>query len=343
MNYQEVFQPVFNKLGFRITKIFREGPRFYVAGGEYCPSPRSGCNFPSESYRPPKADKGEKAIFKADIEAGPRRLPKARLRLQREAIFLEGVDLKHAPKFYAKGIHQGFFWVLEEWVLGESQELGESTFLIRDSFFTKQNLKYSLEFLTELRRLSEVPQPEFERHFGRYTLADYENLIWVDRDHILGEALSVKVGNFIKKRHSLFNKNQTTITHHEICGPHIFVKEACPQRLSASDGGRGQMKVIDWENVGWGNPVHDFTELWVRSFAHQDFQTELFERFRALQRDKEVVPTGRQVFDQLFRLEVILQGIGNLNHFKITRVPEEKKVAKEVSSFLLENIERALC
>lgn len=335
-DYRKVFQPVFDKSNFTLTKTFREGPRFYVVGGDY---------------------RGEKAIFKADIEAGPRRLPKARLRLQREAIFLEGVNLKHAPKFYAKGIHhvksfpnslrnsqdahrkqinvagEGFFWILEEWVLGESQELGESTFLIRDSFFTKQNLKYSLEFLTELRRLSEVPQPEFEKHFSRYTLADYENLIWVDRDHILGEALSVKVGNFIKKRHSLFNKNQTTITHHEICGPHIFVSA---KGRSASGGNGGQMKVIDWENVGWGNPAHDFVELWVRSFAHQDFQTELFERFWASQKDKEV-------FDQLFRLEVILQGIGNLNHFKITEVPEEKKVAKEVSPFLLENIERALC
>jgi len=310
--YREIFQPVFDKLNFTLTKTFREGPRFYVVGGE---------------HRPPRASLatggGEKVIFKADLAAAAERLPKARLRLRREAVFLRRAKLRYAPKFYAKGIKEGFFWLLEEWVKGESQELGESPFLIKDSFFTEQNLKHSLEFLASLHRLSEKPQPQFEKYFSRYSLADYISLMQTDKAGVLGKILSAKADGFTRKRHRLFNQNQIVITHHEFYGSHIFV-------------GKGEMQVIDWENVGWGNPAHDFVELWVRSFRNKDFQSEFFERFWASQKDKEV-------FDQLFRLEVIVQGIGNLNHFKITKVPEEKKVAEEVSAFLLENIERVLC
>ncbi|PIS12277.1 hypothetical protein COT70_01745 [candidate division WWE3 bacterium CG09_land_8_20_14_0_10_47_33] len=319
MNYQKLFQPVFDKLNFTLTKTFREGPRFYVVGGDYRP-PRAS---PRLAAKRVTTGGGEKVIFKADLAAAAERLPKARLRLRREAVFLRHAKLRYAPKFYAKGIKEGFFWLLEEWVKGESQELGESPFLIKDSFFTEQNLKHSLEFLASLHRLSEKPQPQFEKYFSRYSLADYISLMQTDKAGVLGKILSAKADGFTRKRHRLFNQNQIVITHHEFYGPHIFV-------------GKGEMQVIDWENVGWGNLAHDFVELWVRSFRNKDFQSEFFERFWASQKDKEV-------FDQLFRLEVILQGIGNLNHFKITKVPEEKKVAEEVSSFLLENIERALC
>jgi len=300
-NYRKIFQTVFDRLGFKPTKTFREGPRFYVIGGEY---------------------RGEKVIFKADLEASAKRLPKARLRLRREGIFLRHARIEHVPKFYARGVEGEIFWLLEEWVPGESQELGDSTFLIKDSFFTEQNLKFSLEFLIELHRLSEKPQLEFEKHFSRYNLADYGNLIWVDRDHTLGKPLAIKVHAFLQKRHQLFNKNQTVVTHHELYGPHIFVN-------------KGEMNVIDWENVGWGNPAHDFVELWIRSFAHRDFQREFFECFRASQKNKEV-------FDELFRIEAILQGIGNMNHFKLTELEEEKKVAKEFSEFVMGEIEKAV-
>lgn len=300
-NYNKLFQPVFDRYAFKPTKPFREGPRFYVIGGEY---------------------KGEKAIFKADLEASTKRLPKARLRLRREGIFLRHVRLEHVPKFYARGVEGEIFWLLEEWVPGESQELGESTFLIKDSFFTKQNLKFSLEFLIELHHLSEKPRPEFEKHFSRYTLAAYADLMLIDRSSLLGRQLAAKANTFVKKQHRLFNETQTVVTHHELYGPHIFVNH-------------GEMNVIDWENVGWGNPAHDFVELWMRSFTHPSFQSKLFQRFYAAQKDKEV-------FDRLFRLEVILQGIGNLNHFKLTKVPEEKKVAREFSEFIVGEIKKAV-
>jgi aminoglycoside phosphotransferase (APT) family kinase protein len=301
-SYQEIFQPIFDRLNFEPTKVFRDGPRFYVVGGEYV---------------------GEKAIFKSDVEVGPRRMRKARFRMRREALFLKNAKLKHTPKFYKEGVRKRFFWLLEGWVPGESQERGESTFLIKDSFFTKRNLDYLIEFLMGLRRLGENPPPQFEEQLPRYTLANYMNLIWKEREQLLGRELSERASAFLKARHKLFNASQTVITHHELYGPHIFVDN-------------GKLNVIDWENVGWGNTAYDFTEVWIRSFAHSDFQGELMKRFRSLQDDKKV-------FDELFRVETVLQGIGNLKYFRRESMSkEELAVAEEASDFLRENIEKAV-
>ncbi|MDP2736077.1 MAG: hypothetical protein Q8P12_07835, partial [bacterium] len=113
-NYQEIFKPVFEKLGFTPSKTFRNGPRFFVVGGGY---------------------QGQKAIFKADVEDPADENRRALMKLRREAAFLECGDLSHIPGFFAKGDREEFFWLLEEWVPGESQEVGEGTFLIKDSFF----------------------------------------------------------------------------------------------------------------------------------------------------------------------------------------------------------------
>ena len=301
VKYQDIFQPVFDKIGFSPLKTFRNGPRFFVVGGN--------CQ-------------GERVIFKSDIEAGPRRLRKARWRMQREAVFLEHAGIKHIPKFYKKGIWKKFFWVLEGWVSGESQELGESTFLIRDAFFSERNLNHLIGFLMSLQQLGKNSPPQFEKQLPRYTLGDYMNLIWNERSHYVSESLSERIAAFLKARHRIFNANQTAIVHHELYGPHIFTDE-------------GEFNVIDWENVGWGNPAYDFVAIWIRSLFHKDFQAELFERFRARQKDK-------RIFDELFRIEVVLQGVGNLRFFKHTSVPEEKAVAEKVSEFLRESIEQAV-
>jgi len=305
-NYQEIFKPVFAKLEFSPAKTFRDGPRFFVVGGKY---------------------RGKKAIFKADVEDPAAENRRAFLKLRREAAFLECGDLPHIPGFFAKGDREEFFWLLEELVPGESQEVGESTFLIKKSFFTPGNMEDCLEFLAVL---ADLPQrnsnPEFqefkEKFAKRYTLKDYASLIASDKESLVGPELMDRIDGFIEARHELFDSHQTVIAHHEFYAPHIFVN------------GR-DMNVIDWENVGWGNPAYDFTELWIRSFQHPDFQRELLERFRSSQEDKEV-------FDQLFSLEIILQGLGNLKYFKTSEIPEEQETAEELRGFLRGWIERVL-
>ena len=138
----------------------------------------------------------------------------------------------------------------------------------------------------------------------------------------MGKKLMERIDEFLEDRHDLFDGQQTVIAHHEFYAPHIFING-------------GELNVIDWENVGWGNPAYDLAELWFRSFDHPDFQKELLDKFRATQEEKEI-------FDQLFSLEVILQGLGNLKYFSLTDLADEKEVAGTLSEFMKEAINRVL-
>lgn len=304
--YSPIFAPLFEKLGFNPLKTFREGPRFFVVGGEY---------------------QGARVVFKSDVEKIKNRLPKAKRRLRGEALFLETAGLDHIPRFFAQGTHRGYFWVVEEWVPGESQELGESTFLFKPAFFTAENLDFILDFWKTLHALPRTNRTSGFRRFQkemakRYTLKDYAALATLGKEELVGSARAQQISDFIGKNHRLFDYHQTVMTHHEFFAPHIFVNHH-------------ELNVIDWENVGWGNPAYDFTELWMRSALEPDFQRELERRFRRQQPDPEV-------FDQLFRIERILQGLGNLRLFTAPPVAEERRVAEQMKTFLLEQIERSL-
>ncbi|MEX1061936.1 MAG: aminoglycoside phosphotransferase family protein [Patescibacteria group bacterium] len=306
VNYQEIFTPVFKKTGFVPTKTFREGPRFFVVGGDY---------------------QGKKAIFKADVEDPEKETRRAFLKLRREAAFLKAVEFDQAPAFYSQGEEQDFFWMLEELVPGEGQEAGEGTFLFKESFFNKKNLQRVLDFLANLHRVGSYNQNpawiDFKNQFAkRYTLKDYAHLIASNKEYLVGKELMDKVDSFIASRHNLFDGNQTVITHHEFYAPHIFVNG-------------GSLNVIDWENVGWGNPAYDFAELWFRSFNHPGFQKDFWENFRATQKEQEI-------FDQLFSLEILLQGLGNLKYFSMTQLEDEKKVVEKLNGFTQEAINRVL-
>ncbi|GEM_PF-5884858 len=306
MTYQEIFQPLFEKLGFNPLKFFREGPRFFVVGGEY---------------------RQERVVFKSDVEKLKTQLPKAKMRLRGEAFFLEVAQLEHVPRFFAKGTHRGYFWVIEEWVPGESQELGESPFLFKPTFFTTENLRTVLGFWKALHELPRTNRTAGFRYFQekiarRYTLADYASLATFGKESLVGAAQLRQIGDFVEKNRRFFDAHQTVITHHEFFAPHIFIN-------------RPELNVIDWENVGWGNPAYDFTELWMRSVLYPEFQQELEHRFRRQQPDPEV-------FDQLFRIERVLQGLGNLQLFATTQIKEEQRVADRMKEFLWRQLEEAL-
>jgi len=305
-NYQEIFAPVFKKTGFTPKKTFREGPRFFVVGGDY---------------------RGKPTIFKADVEDPEKETRRAYLKLRREAAFLKAVEFSQVPAFYQLGEEQDFFWMMEELVPGEGQDSGEGTFIFKDSFFTGENLTRSLDFLANLhqvgKRNSNPAWVDFKQQFAkRYTLKEYIRLIASDKESLMGKKLMGRIDDFLDSRHDLFDGQQTVIAHHEFYAPHIFING-------------GELNVIDWENVGWGNPAYDLAELWFRSFDHPDFQKELLDKFRATQEEKEI-------FDQLFSLEVILQGLGNLKYFSLTDLADEKEVAGTLSEFMKEAINRVL-
>jgi len=165
-----------------------------------------------------------------------------------------------------------------------------------DTFFTPGNLEWVLDVLGGLRRFAlELPSTlRTDLDKTAYEFASYRQLLEPQGRKFFEKVVWKKITDFLDAAGPVYNRfNKTTITHHEFYGSQILSSNA-------------SYKICDWENVGWGHPLRDFTNLWVRSFQHLNWQEEFLARFRAQAGLEE------SDFEVLFGVEKILQNFGNL-------------------------------
>ena len=81
------------------------------------------------------------------------------------------------------------------------------------------------------------------------------------------------------------------------------------------------MRLIDWENIGWGNPNHDPAVLWMRSSDHPAWQKKLYSKFK-----KHYWHYKR--FDDLWTIEILIQSVFNLISYYF--YPDKKDIAQLV-------------
>uniref|UniRef100_A0A831Z155 Aminoglycoside phosphotransferase domain-containing protein n=1 Tax=candidate division WWE3 bacterium TaxID=2053526 RepID=A0A831Z155_UNCKA len=296
-----MFEELFKEKGFQPQKIFREGPRVYVIGGRLR---RNG-----------ERDAVFKTPFRSTQEI-------TNLHLRHEALLLHAAPAylqKFLPAIYDFGQDGGGrFWYLVEWVKpGQPQIIGESDFVMKGDFFTQSNLIWCLEVIAVLRHLSGEIPASFAREISKtvYGLADYRSLLEPLGKKFFDRETMSAVGRFLDAAEPVYNRaNRTTITHHEFYGSQI---------LSSGK----TFKLADWENVGWGNPLRDFTSLWIRAYEHPAWQKKFLEGFR---KDLNIRP---EEFEVLFGVEKILQNFGNLMLFDHSRLPEEVSRRREATEF----------
>lgn len=316
-----MFEEFFNKIGFKPQKVFRPGPRVYVVGGWCCPR-RARLQFAGANdgrrRSAPGAPRLRRAVFKSAFKKEVRLSEK----LRREAVFLAGVPkylAPHLPKVFNFGqLKRGQFWYLAEWVWpGKSQSVGDSNFLMESKFFTQKNLNWALKVLSGLRRFSANPPQPIKKELSAtvYDLKSYRRLLEPQGRKFFDLATWERVKNFLDQAAPIYNRvNRTTITHHEFYGSQIL------------SSGRS-LKLTDWENVGWGHPLRDFTTLWIRAFEHPAWQKRFLKGF------KESLRLNEKDFGILFGVEKILQNFGNLVLFDQTELKEERRVKREAMEF----------
>lgn len=304
IDYRVEFEPLFQQLSFTPRAIFKNGPRVLVAGGEW--------------HR-------KKAIFKAPCGIAT---PKTSQGLKREAMFLESAPSylrSMVPGVYKYGkVFGKRFWYLVGWVEpGDPQNTGGSDFLIKDTFFTQESLVWALELLKSLRRFSADVPAGLRKELSAtvYNLSSYRRLL----EGLGKEFFSTPTFNFkrtaayLDRAGGVYNRlNLTTLVHHEFYGSQILAS------------GRS-FKLSDWENLGWGHPLRDFSTIWFRSLFHSAWQEEFLARFK-----KGILTEGKlreDEFEILFGVEKILQGFGNLNHFQNFPLPQEISVKEKALDF----------
>lgn len=306
-----MFEELFNKIGFKPQKVFRPGPRVYVVGGWYGPR-RARLQFAGAN------DGRQKAVFKSAFK----KEAKLSEKLRREAVFLAGAPkylAPHLPKVFNFGqLKRGQFWYLAEWVWpGKSQSVGDSNFLMESKFFTQKNLSWALKVLSGLRRLSADPPSSIKKELSAtvYDLKSYRRLLEPQGRGFFDPNILKNIKTFLDKSEPIYNQaNRTTIVHHEFYGSQILTS--------------GQsLKLTDWENVGWGHSLRDFTNLWIRAFANPSWQKKFLGDFK-----KELgIPDYE--FEILFGVEKILQNFGNLVLFDQTELKEERRVKQKAMGF----------
>jgi hypothetical protein len=260
-------------------------------------------------------------------------------RLNRESKFLDFVR-QHKDPILKKSLPKlidfetrGRVWYLKEYFEAEPQNLNKSNFLFKRSFFNDEASTFLAQFFSSLHRASKDFPSSFKRILRKYSLESHQgnNRCFEILDYYNLGHLNEKVKKFLDTKREIFDKNQNVITHYETYAPHIL-KNNLSVNLRTNN-----FYLIDWENVGWGNPARDITTLWIRSFARPDWQKDLIEKFL-----KFSSPEQKKYFKVFFEIEVVLQSIFKMDYFRYTRDRDELRVKDKVLRFLRENLKKVL-
>ncbi|MEK7611385.1 MAG: phosphotransferase [Patescibacteria group bacterium] len=225
-------------------------------------------------------------------------------------------------------------WYATELLKGEFQNVEPSQFLLRGDFNTSVTPTALANFLLNLHAVTaDVPEPiqegmtaspleqyagflEWEklfspstpRHSGKVAAATAsrigEDAGSNQHDGWLDVRIQPKIQRFLGEHASVYDRQQKVLTHFEFYGAHI---------LSTLEG---DLKIIDWENIGLSDPTHDFTTIYLRAYHFPEWQDEFLSIFRAGLPDDFPI-------DSVWPVELVLQSLGNLRRFAETTLREE--------------------
>jgi len=296
---------IFDKHQLRLVKILRLGPRFFIA---LCEKGKTKYVLKINLYE---------RYLNQDTRTHNEHLA-------REASFLKFIQaqkdfslLKNGvPKIYDYDLTGQQTWYLKDYTTGNFQNYQQSNFLFKGSFFTQENLNWIIKFFAELHRLSQKLTKKQRGIFHRHQLNDYLKLI---NGQCIKKIFGPKLKNiyhFFQKYEKIFNQNQTALTHFEPYPVH-FIKT------------KESLKIIDWENIGWGNSAHDIAVIWLRAYEKKNWQKILRKKF-------PLSTPLKNNWEELFKVEIVVQSLANLPYLMGTTDLNEKRVAPKISQFLKE-------
>jgi len=267
---------------FRVTKKIKFGPRYYVAQGTYCklPSIFKICLF-SDSVDHLTNEKFSREIHFLNF-------------IQRSKF---NKVKKAAPYVYASGIRPRA-WYIRENIIGPSYNIGGGNVKFKDSFFTAKSLEWFFDLEMNLQQIKkrELPNnfkkllypPDFTKHLWRFISPHWQLIEKYMRWPGIARLIKKKFRFYAP----IYNKAPQVLAHQEPYSCHILKTNK-------------DLRLIDWENVGWSNPTHDIVTLWMRANKKPDWQKQLYYRFKKNRHNYKK-------FDELWTIEVLIQSVFNI-------------------------------
>ncbi|MBU0707718.1 aminoglycoside phosphotransferase family protein [Patescibacteria group bacterium] len=300
---------IIKKYNLKLLKIIRNGPRFFVA----------------------KCQKGQHTVIFKICLYTDKVDPRTNHGIKREALTLKFFHT-HPPELFRQATPKilehnfaGRTWYIREYLDGEPQNVKDSNFVFTTDFFSKKSADWIANFFHKLHYTSHRFPSKQKAIYAKHTMETNIMLIgWYKVGGYFNfPQAAEKIKYFLFKHESLFDTYQNVLTHYEPYASHFF-------KYNDDD-----FYLIDWENVDWGNPAHDISIIWNRAFTRPEWQKFLLKQFmKHISFEKD--------FKDLFSVELVLQGVSNIDYFNQTRHPAEKPIKKKAIAFYRNNVVKAI-
>lgn len=218
-------------------------------------------------------------------------------------------------------------WSLRNFIHERTMSAWNSDFVLSPRFFTAIAPRQAADFFAKLHQVSSIlPQNLAE------LIAEVKSTLTNERRFHGTAERAAQLPQFAAAADGLLQKftgylpryrdYQPVLTHYEPYAPHIFSKD-------------GQMGLIDWENIGWGHCMQDFSVLYMRCFMEPDWQAEYLQAIEEL---GYFEGNGRLYWDS----EILIQGMANHKYFADGGPIGTKQYDQKAISFFTRSIEDIL-
>ncbi|MFA6511778.1 MAG: phosphotransferase [Patescibacteria group bacterium] len=284
---QKLIDRIVARENLTIIQVFRTGPRFYVAEVLY---------------------NKKRALLKVCIHTKSDDYW-TNLKFGKEVLFLQYLKKsKHpgsrslAPHIYAGGTGSRS-WYIREYITGTQYNIRQGNIRFRDTFFTTKNRKDIVASFQDLQsiRSSHLPQT-FRKLLGRYdTIEQEEKLLAPYWARIAGFIHDPKakrdLPRMLAEQSVVYDHTPSVLSHQEPYASH-FIRTG------------NKLRLIDWENINWTNPVHDLSKLWMRAAKHPRWQ-------EAIKKDAQRItkPLLGDHFDAVWETSLLIKSLFNVVSF----------------------------
>jgi len=267
---------------FKVTKKIRFGPRYYVARG----------------LRNKRQTIFKICLFSDSVDHLTNE------KFSREIIFLDFVQnskfnkvKKAAPHVYAWGIKPRA-WYIREHIQGQLQNIKGGNVKFTKSFFNQKNQLWLIDLFTDLQSIKDsdlhnnfkklLYPPDFTKNLWRFISPHWQRV----ENYMRWPGLARLIRKKFKFYAPIYNKAPRVLAHQEPYSCHLIKTKM-------------NLRLIDWENIGWANPAHDPVVIWMRAHQKPAWQKQFYQRFR------RQWPNYKK-FNDLWTIEVLIQSVFNV-------------------------------
>jgi hypothetical protein len=249
----------------------------------------------------------------------------AKISLKKESSLLEFLiyakrDNLNAPKFLGSNFDCHYPYFKEEFIDGDILE-GKSGFFFKnleDNDISKlAGIAIALRNIDISVMLEKIPNlSDFSSKYFDLAVKFHKEQI----KEFLNKEQKLKLSVLLNRANELIKAgNNTSAVHGEVY-PNNLVKDK-----------KGDIFLIDWENIGIGSPARDSASIYLR--IKDSRQSQLF---------MEKLPMMENVnFKLFFQLEIILQSIGGIDHFQDKKIIINQKERESSIKYFSQKIEEA--